>query len=163
MNFILLFTIATVLNVILSTIRSLCTVKASKTVAALSNAVCYGFYVWVIVLTVGDMPILLKVLITALANFICVYGVKWFEEKMRKDKLWKVEMAIPKTENLTHIKNILKCYNIPFSEIPIDNDRWVVFNCYCYKQKDTTIVTDVCKRYGGKISAYESQNLNLGV
>ena len=57
----IIFIVANILNVILQTVKSLATVKCGKGSAALINAVSYGFYTYVIVLTVCDLPLWLKV------------------------------------------------------------------------------------------------------
>ena len=44
MNTLLLFIILNAVNVFVQTIKSICTVKSGKTVAALVNAVAYGIY-----------------------------------------------------------------------------------------------------------------------
>ena len=95
MNLLLVFVVLNVLNVILQTAKSIATVKCGKTVAAVANAVAYGLYTVVIIYTVCELPLWQKVLIVAGANFIGVYVVKAIEKKLEKEKLWKVEMAIP--------------------------------------------------------------------
>ena len=82
------------LNVIIQTVKSICTIKCGKTVAAIVNAVAYGLYTYIIVLTNCDLPLLAKCLIVASANFVGVWVVKFFEEKARKDKLWKIEATV---------------------------------------------------------------------
>ena len=156
LKLITIFTIATVINVILSTMRSLFTIKAGKLSASIMNAICYGFYTWVVVLTVSDISLWVKIAITALANFIGVYIVKLVEEKARKDKLWKIEMAIPKEEQ-SLVAHTLKVKNIPYNYIEVGS--WIMFNCYCNEQKDTELCVHIAKSLSGKISAYESQSL----
>lgn len=96
MNTILLFALCTAVNVILSTIKSILTVKGGKLSASFINALTYGFYSYVIVLTSADgMPIWLKMAITAVCNFVGVYLIKWIEEKARKDKIWQLSITIP--------------------------------------------------------------------
>ena len=155
MNAILLFTIATVVNVTLSTIRSLCTIKGGKWVSAISNAICYGFYPFIVMLTAnGTVGIIINMAITAIANFICVWLIKYVEEKARKDKLWKVEVAIPnKYGNALHFD----LRGIPHNYTEVGS--WTMFNCYCETQADTKMVVDISKQYEGKISAYESKPL----
>lgn len=51
MNAIILFIVCTAVNVVLSTIKSILTVKGNKWVAAGINALTYGFYSYVIILT----------------------------------------------------------------------------------------------------------------
>ena len=157
MNAILLFAIATVVNVTLSTIRSLCTIKGGKWVSAISNAICYGFYPFIVMLTAkGTVDILINMLITAIANFVCVWLIKYVEEKATKDKMWKIEMAIPK-EELELVKSVLDRKCIPFNYVEVGS--WIMFNCYCNEQKDTAVCVATAKNLGGKISAYESKSL----
>lgn len=161
MNAIIIFSVATVVNVSLSTIRSICTIKCGKWLSALSNAVCYGFYPLIVMLTAnGTVNIGINMVITAVANFICVWLIKYVEEKARKDKMWKVEMAIPWYQ----AKEVINCLNrmrvedfIPFNYNHLGD--WYVFNCYCTTKRKTAFVRDLAKNYNGKISAYESQPL----
>lgn len=153
MNAIMIFIIATIINVVLSTIRSICTIKCGKWVSALTNAICYGFYPLIVMLTAKDtVSIVANMTITALANFVCVWVIKYVEEKAKKDKLWKVEVAIPK-EYETALHFDLRTLPHNFVEV----GSWVMFNCYCENQKETQMVVDIAKQYNGKISAYESR------
>jgi uncharacterized protein YebE (UPF0316 family) len=157
MNSIILFVLATVINVTLSTIRSICTIKGGKWISAVTNALCYGFYPLIVMLTAKDtVTIVANMLITAIANFVCVWLIKYVEEKAKKDKMWKVEMAIPKGEE-TLVANMLDRKNIPHNYVEVG--KWVMFNCYCDKQSDTALCVSVARNLKGKISAYESQNL----
>ena len=157
MNAIIFFALMTIINVTLSTIRSLCTIKGGKWLSAITNAVCYGFYPLIVMLTAkGTVTILVNMIITAVANFVCVWLIKLVEEKARKDKMWKVEMAIPK-EELELVKSALDRKCIPFNYVEVGS--WVMFNCYCNEQKDTAVCVATAKNLGGRISAYESKSL----
>ena len=92
---LLLFIVLNAVNVVIQTIKSLCTIKCGKLVAAVVNAVAYGLYTVVVVYIVCELPLLWKVVIVGLCNFVGVFIVKWCEEKARKDKLWKIEVTIP--------------------------------------------------------------------
>lgn len=157
MNAILIFAIATVINVTLSTIRSLCTINGGKWLSAITNAVCYGFYPLIVMLTAKDtVSIVVNMAITAVANFVCVWLIKYVEEKSRKDKMWKVEMAIPKEEK-DLVCGMLDRKGIPYNYVAVGS--WVMFNCYCDHQEDTKLCVDTAKHLQGKISAYESKSL----
>jgi hypothetical protein len=152
MNAILIFTLATVVNVSLSTIRAICTIKCGKTVSAIANAVCYGFYPLVIMLTAqGTVDIIANMVITAIANFVCVYLIKLAEEKARKDKLWRIDLTIP-AEETAFIHR--KLANIPHNYIECGPKT--VFNCYCATQKESAEVKTLAVAIGGKYSAFES-------
>lgn len=156
MNTILLFALCTAVNVILSTIKSILTVNGGKISASLINAITYGFYSYVIVLTSADgMPIWLKMAITAVCNFVGVYFVKWIEEKARKDKLWKVELTVP-----TKYTNTIDfdLHDVPHSYIEL-SDKHTLFNFYCATQKESAKVKAIANQYEAKYFVAESKNL----
>lgn len=156
MNIILLFALCTAVNVILSTIKSILTVKGGKFSASFINAITYGFYSYVIVLTSADgMPIWVKMAITAVCNFVGVYLVKWIEEKARKDKLWKVELTVP-----TKYTNTIDfdLHDVPHSYIEL-SDKHTLFNFYCATQKESAKVKAIANQYEAKYFVAESKNL----
>lgn len=155
MNPILLFTLATIVNVSLSTIRSLCTIKGGKWISATTNAICYGFYPLIVMLTAKDtVDIVTNMCITAVANFICVWLIKYVEEKARKDKMWRIDLTIP-AEETEFIHR--KLQNIPHNYIECGPKT--VFNCYCATQKESAEVKTLAVAIGGKYSAFESVKL----
>lgn len=143
-----------ILNVIVQTAKSIITVKSGKTVAAIVNAVAYGLYTIVTIYLLSDLPLLWKALIVALCNLVGVYVVKWIEEKARKDKLWLVKITVPAVE-FQSIKNALNGYDIPFTFY--DVTKYIVFDTYCNTQKETNLVTDLCKKHNGKAFAAENK------
>lgn len=156
-TFIWLFTGLTILNVVIQTIKSIATIKCGKTIAALINAIAYGLYTFVIFYTNSDgMSLWLKALVTALANLVGVWLVKYFEEKGRKDKLWKVESTIP-AENFSAVKYRLELEEVPFSYIDID--KYYIFNIYCETQEDSLAVKSILNDYNAKYFVSESKIL----
>lgn len=156
MNMLILFSFLTIINVVFSTIKSIVTIKSGKTVAALISAGYYGYYNIVLIYTVADFPLWQKVVVTFLANLIGVWIVKWGEEKARKDKLWLVKITIPVNYS-DIIKKELNNNNISFTYYDIN--KYFVFDCFCENQKDTKIVSTLCKKYQGKIFAAENKIL----
>ena len=154
MKIIIIFALATLINVLLSTIRSITTIKSNKWIAGLVNAISYGFYTWLVVLTVADFNLWIKVGITAIANFIGVWIIKFIEEKARKDKMWRIDLAIPTDErDFAHHR---------LADIPhnfVECGSWTMFNCYCATQTETAKVKQLGLTLGGKYSAYESKQM----
>jgi uncharacterized protein YebE (UPF0316 family) len=150
------FVILNILNVIIQTIKSLATVKCGKTVASIVNAIAYGLYTVVVVYTVCDLPLWLKVVVVGVANLIGVYVVKLFEEKSRKDKLWKIEVTIP-TELAEKVKNDLKANHLPYNYIDIE--KYFLFNVYCETQEQSNIAKVVLDYYKAKYFVSETKNL----
>ena len=155
MNLLTTFIILSVINVIFSTVRTITTIKSGKTLASLISGGYFAFYNIVLIYTVMDFPLWQKCLITFCCNVIGVFTVKFMEEKMKKDKMWKVEVTIP-TKYCNIIDFELK--NIPHSYIKI-SEKHTLFNVYCATQKETKTVTEKCKKYDAKFFASECQKI----
>lgn len=154
MNLLITFIILNVINVILQTIKSLCTIKCGKVVAALVNALAYGLYAVVLVYMVCDLSTFTKALIVALCNLVGVYVVKAIEEKTRKDKLWLVKTTIPKAMAYG-AKQELTENGVSFTVL--ETKGFKVFDCYCKTQKETDVVLRIAKKFDGKTFATENK------
>jgi uncharacterized protein YebE (UPF0316 family) len=155
MKLLWLFIILNIVNVVLQTVKSIATIKCGKTVASLINAVAYGLYTVVVVYTVCDLDLWVKVAVVALANFVGVYVVKLIEEKARKDKLWKVEATVPaKYQSSVHFD--LK--DIPHNYIE-GVGNYTLFNFYCATQAESAKVRDIINQYEAKYFVSESKTL----
>lgn len=154
MNLFWLFVVLNVVNVVIQTIKSLATVKCGKGLAAIINALAYGFYTIVVVYMVCELPLWLKVVVVGLCNLVGVFVVKWGEELARKDKLWKIELTVP--EKFTNAIDFdLK--DIPHSYILVG--KHTLFNFYCATQKESARVKAVANQYEAKYFVAESKNL----
>ena len=132
------FIIFNILNVIIQTVKSIATVKCGKMVAAVVNALAYGLYTYIVILTMCELSTITKAVIVALCNLVGVYVVKMCEEKARKDKLWKVEATIEKCYRDDLVRGLTST-EIPFNYI--DNiGNYTIFNVFCATQKESAIV-----------------------
>ena len=156
-NLLLVFIFANIVNVIIQTIKSLCTIKCGKGMAALVNALAYGFYTWVVILMVAELPLLQKCLIVGLCNLVGVYIVKWLEEMARKDKLWEIRLTVH-NEQTASLHSDLSRFNIPHNYIE-NVGKWTIFNCYCATQKESAFVKEICNRHKAKYFVSESKAL----
>lgn len=154
MKTILIFSLLQFANVIFSTIRSILTIKGSKLAATLSNALYFGYYTIVLVFTVQEFPLWIKVIVTILTNFIGVYIVKLIEEKKKKDRLWRIDATVK--DRILEIQSALKYYNIGFTTTET-NDKNFVVNCYCYSQKETESALKILKKYNAKYFIIENR------
>ena len=145
-----------IVNVVIQTIKSIATIKCGKTVAAFVNAVAYGLYTYIIVLTNCDLPMLAKCLIVASCNFVGVWVVKYFEEKARKDKLWKVEATVLPSRAEWLISRLTE-QRIPFNYI--DVEKYVIFNIYCATQNESSIAKAHLDVANAKYFVSESKTL----
>ena len=154
MKLLMIFIAFNALNVVIQTIKSIATIKCGKTMAAIVNAIAYGLYTYIVVLTVCDLPLWEKIVVVALCNFVGVWVVKYVEEKMRKDKLWLVKMTIPH-HKATLAKKALDAAEIPYTFY--DVNKYFVFDTYCDTQSKTATVEMICKNFDGKAFATENK------
>ena len=154
---LILFVVFNILNVIIQTIKSIATIKCGKTAAALVNAVAYGLYTYIVVLTMCDLPLLWKCFIVAGCNFVGVFAVKFFEEKARKDKLWKVEATVyaDYTESLA---SDLRQVHLPHNYIE-NVGKYTIFNIYCETQADSRKAKEILDMNKAKYFVSESKTL----
>lgn len=157
MNLLIIFILLSIVNVIFSTIKSIVTIKSGPWVASIVSALYYGYYNIVLIYTVADFPLWQKVVVTAGCNLVGVFIVKYGEVKARKDKLWKVEFAVPANYNADLVKLMVTDHDIPCNYFYAG--KWTMFNCYCSTQEQTKAVKEIARTCDGKISAYESKNL----
>lgn len=155
---IILFIVCTLLNVVLATIKSVMTIKGTKISAAVWNALSFGLYSYIVIMTANaDISTFGKVVITVICNLIGVYGVKLVEEKMRKDKIWKLEMTV-KNDNqfiAPAMHGALNGENIPNNYV--EAGKYAIFNCYCATKADTEKALAIGKIYSAKTFASETK------
>ena len=151
------FIVLNVVNVIIQTVKSIATVKCGKVAAAVVNAVAYGLYTVVLVYTVCELPLWLKVIVVAFCNLVGVFVVKLGEEKARKDKLWKVEATIDPYYTGT-LHKCLNDYHIPHNYIE-NIGPYVIFNVYCATQEESRLARICLDECEAKYFVSESKTL----
>ena len=157
-SFLAVFVLLNIINVILQTVKSIATVKCGKWGASIMNAVAYALYTVVVVYMNADgLGILWKAIIIGMANLIGVYVVKYFEEKNRKDKLWKVEATVLRgwTNELHETLT-----NAELSHNYLENvGKYTLFNIYCETQEDSLAAKIILNNYNAKYFVSESKIL----
>lgn len=154
MKMLIIFALATFLNVVLSTIKSVMTIKGTKISAAVWNALSFGLYSYIVILTAtADLTTVEKIIVTVVCNLIGVYGVKWVEEKMRKDRMWKLEMTVLSAEADTMHRE-LENANIPNHYVSAG--RHAAFSCYCATKADTDAALAIGEKFNAKTFAAET-------
>ena len=158
MKLLIIFIVFNALNVVIQTVKSLATIKCGKWLSAIINAIAYGLYTYIVVLTVCDLPLWQKMLVVALCNFIGVFVVKWAEEKMRKDRLWKIECTFIYKENfLRNLKVWAEVNKVPYNYVNLN--KYYAVNFYCATKKESQMVKEFIEKFNGKYFVSESKNL----
>lgn len=156
MKLLITFIVLSIINVVFSTVRSITTIKSGKTVASLISGGYFSFYNIMLIYTVADFPMWEKCVITFVCNVIGVYIVKLIEERMRKDKLWKVELTIEEA-NTESLEMHLTELGIPHNCFMVE--KYSIFNAYCKTQKESALVKELGNRYNAKFFVTETKTL----
>ena len=149
------FVILNVLNVIIQTVKSIATIKCGKGVAALVNAIAYGLYTVVLVYMNCDIPLWEKVIVVGSANLIGVYVVKFFEEKSKKDKLWKIEFSLKKGYLDSAVKELnINDISYNFSTF----GEYITITAFANTQEETKIISNIVKKNNAKYFITETKS-----
>ena len=139
-----MYLILQITNVILATIKSIVTIKGSKLSAALMNALSYSVNIVVVIYTVMDFSIWIKILITAITNFTGTYLGVYITEKLRKDRLWEIKATVITVNDYINIKNALKAQShIKYNSMTLDDNQGYLFYVYTKNKQQSKIVRDI--------------------
>ena len=105
-----------------------------------------------------DLSTIAKALIVGGCNLVGVYVVKVIEEKIQKAKLWKIELTIENDNSkLIQLIGSLDGRDIPFNYSTTDNNKWVVFNIFCYSKEQSRILKKVIEPLNVKYFVTENK------
>lgn len=157
-NLLIIFIILNIVNVTLCTVEKICAVKCGKVISALVSALTFGVYTIVLVYMSCDLNLFLKAGIVAGCNLIGVFTVKAIQEKMRKDKMWKIEVTVNNSLKRIKMERALKQLHIPYNCVNTCSN-WMIFNIFCQTQKDSAKVKEIISKYDCKYFVTETKEL----
>lgn len=148
----IIFFICSLINVMLSTLKTILTVKASKGVATIINAITYGFYA-IVVKQLASLDLITTVTVTIITNIIGVYVSMWLLEKTKKDCLWKISVT---TKDSTLVEKLEK-FSISYVMNPVQYKKQTYYNIdvFSENQKDSSIIEKILKEYKVKYNITE--------
>lgn len=148
----IIFFICSLINVMLSTLKTILTVKASKGVATIINAITYGFYA-IVVKQLASLGLITTVTVTIVTNIIGVYVSMWLLEKTKKDCLWKISVT---TKDNTLVEKLEK-FSISYVMNPVQYKKQTYYNIdvFSENQKDSSIIENILKEYKVKYNITE--------
>ena len=148
----IIFFICSLINVMLSTLKTILTVKASKGVATIINAITYGFYA-IVVKQLASLDLITTVTVTIITNIIGVYVSMWLLERTKKDCLWKISVT---TKDNTLVEKLEK-FSISYVMNPVQykNQTYYHIDVFSENQKDSSIIENILKEYKVKYNLTE--------
>lgn len=148
----IIFFICSLINVMLSTLKTILTVKASKGVATIINAITYGFYA-IVVKQLASLDLITTITVTIITNIIGVYVSMWLLERTKKDCLWKISVT---TKDNTLVEKLEK-FSISYVMNPVQYKKQTYYNIdvFSENQKDSSIIENILKEYKVKYNITE--------
>lgn len=143
---IILFIIATIINVALQTIKSIVVIKSSVRIAALINAIAFGFYTLVL-RQLTSFDLIISISVTMFGNFIGVYLANYIINKFKKDKIWIFNIITKGNSNIEFQKELEKeniLFNVTSS--PYENNIISTYSIYANTQKESEKIIGCAKK-----------------
>ena len=158
--YIIVFTVCQLINVALNTAKTIIMHKEEKISSSIINAVTYGFYAIIVVMTASALPLWITIIISALTNLIGVYGSMWVLERFKKDNLWEIVATVNMDASIyspSIVENELTAEQVAFNVIETKRDGEYVFHIYSSNKKETAWIKKLLVSVGAKYFVHEEK------
>ena len=158
--YIALFFVCQLINVALNTLKTIIMHKEEKISSSLINALTYGFYAIIVVMTASNLPLWITIIITIVTNLIGVYTSMLILEKIQKDRLWEIVATVGDENNKMSPDLLaidLKEENIAFNRTPTSKEYEYVFHIYSYSKKESIAIKKMLWEVSAKYIVHEEK------
>ena len=156
--YIVVFTVCQLINVALNTAKTIIMHKEEKVSSSVINAVTYGFYAIIVVMTASALPLWITIVITALTNLIGVYGSMWLLNRWKKDSLWEIVATVKfDKDTLNRLTVFLKANQISFNMIDTWDKSETIFYIYSKGQEQSALIKRNLDRENAKYIVHEEK------
>lgn len=156
--YIVVFTVCQFINVALNTAKTIIMHKEEKISSSLINAITFGFYAIIVVMTASALPLWITIIITIITNLIGVYGSMWLLDRFKKDSLWEITATVDR-QHIEEIREHLNLCEIAHNYNLVDNykNSKVVFRIYSENQKQSEETKYILDKYNAKYIVHEER------
>ena len=152
---ILLFILLQIINVILSTIKSIVMIKGSKWGAIIANTIYFGVYTAVLKQISAIDNLFILVVITMLANFFGTWIGIVITDKLRKADLWIIKTVI----RIGYVKEYKKALNdagIKYISYQTTWDEYTAIDIFSESRTQSKKIKEILFKFKAKYSIYKS-------
>ena len=136
--YIIVFIICQLINVGLNTAKTIIMHKEEKISSSIINAITYGFYSIIVVMTASALPLWITILITAITNLVGVYGSMWLLDLFKRDSLWEITATVEDNQKtLEWLVESFTTNEISFNILSTWDNKEKIFHIYSKNQKDS--------------------------
>lgn len=156
-GYIIAFFICQLINVALNTIKTIIMHKEEKISSSIINALTYGFYAIIVVMTASALPLWITIVITVVTNLIGVYASMLILEKLKKDSLWEIVATVDGNAKIRQLTTALGNELIPFNMVSTYNGGEMIFHIYSENQKDSKYIKQELDKVNAKYIVHEER------
>lgn len=158
--YIIVFTVCQLINVALNTAKTIIMHKEEKISSSIINAITFGFYAIIVVMTASALPLWITILITTATNLVGVYGSMWILEKFKKDKLWEIVATVQGASGLQYL--ILTFaqktnFSISYNYVETNKKNEYVFHIYSKNQMESMFIKEELDYVNAKYIVHEER------
>lgn len=141
-------------NVILSTIKSIVTVNGSRMSASVINAISYTFGA-VITKLLTEQSFEVAIVVTFITNIVGVWLGKYIIDKRQPERLWTVNATVRSKEKQA-LEDKLKSRGIQFILLPAENDRYL-YTIFARSKAESSLLQEILSGFDVKYSIIVSR------
>ncbi len=138
--YIIVFTVCQFINVGLNTAKTIIMHKEEKISSSIINAITFGFYAIIVVMTASALPLWITILITFATNLFGVYGSMWLLDRFKKDSLWEIVATVQGVDNLQYLMLSFAIDRISYNYIETNKQNEYIFHIYSENQKQSAFI-----------------------
>lgn len=153
---ILVFIILQVVNVILSTIKSIVMIRGNKWATIIANTIYFGIYTAVIKQVSNIDNLFLLIGVTMVANFIGTWVGLNITEKMRKADLWTIKTVI-RVERLKDYKKALNEAGLKYISYKTTWDEYTAVDILSENRSQSKVIKEILEEFNAKYSVHTSR------
>ncbi len=156
--YIVLFFVCQFINVALNTIKTIVMHKEEKVSSSLINAITYGFYAIIVVMTASALDLWITIVITIITNLIGVYVSMLVLEKLKKDSLWEIVATLKfDKEKIARFAESLTDIGVSFNMVDNWNKTETILHIYSKTQSESAKIKTLLDLYGAKYIVHEEK------
>lgn len=156
--YIVLFFVCQFINVALNTIKTIVMHKEEKVSSSLINAITYGFYAIIVVMTASALDLWITIVITIITNLIGVYVSMLVLEKLKKDSLWEIVATLKfEKEKIARFAESLTDIGVSFNMVDNWNKTETILHIYSKSQSESAKIKTLLDLYGAKYIVHEEK------
>lgn len=141
-------------NVVISTIKSIVTVNGSRMSASVINAISYTFGA-VITKLLTEQSFEVAIIVTFITNVVGVWLGKYIMDKRKPERLWTVNATVRSKEKQA-LEDKLKSRSIQFILLPAENDRYL-YTIFARSKAESSLLQEILSGFNAKYTIIVSR------